>query len=75
MKIQRTKEQRFRLRQKPAEGYLTVNQAAQLLNVSTRSIHRYVHSYGLPAKKPGGIWIIKKADLEEWVKKNGSFSG
>ena len=71
MKAKRTEKQRFRLRKKTPEGYLTVMQTAEYLGVSVRSVHRYIHGYGLPAKKPGGIWLISKTDLERWIKENG----
>lgn len=67
-----TKKQRFRLRKKAAEGYMTTKETAKFLGVSVRSVHRYIHEYGLPAVKPAGIWMIKKADLERWMKENGS---
>ena len=51
---------------------MTTKETAKFLGVSVRSVHRYIHEYGLPAVKPAGIWMIKKADLERWMKENGS---
>ena len=62
---------KFRLRPKAPAGYFTVTQAAQHLGVSVKSIRRYIHNYGLPASKPGGIYLIKKDDLERWASENG----
>lgn len=62
---------KFRVRPQAPAGYFTVRQAAAFLGVSTKSIRRYIHNYGLPAAKPGGIYLISRQDLERWAKENG----
>lgn len=62
---------KFRVRPKAPAGYFTVRQAADHLGVSSKSIRRYIHNYGLPATKPAGLYLISKEDLERWAKENG----
>jgi excisionase family DNA binding protein len=44
-------------------NYLTVNEAAQMLEVSTKTIYRALESGKLKAKKIGGKWYIYEPDL------------
>lgn len=71
MKAEKARKQRFRLRRKGPEGYLTTKETAAFLGVSVRTVHRYIHAHGLPAKKPGGVWLISKEELLQWMKENG----
>ncbi len=50
-------------------GYLSVNEAAELLKVDTESIYRWVRSGKLPAAKIGGLWRIRKSDIDAFFKK------
>jgi len=47
--------------------YLTIDQVAELLNVSAKTIRRLVRRSELPGFKVGGQWRIKRADIDEWV--------
>ncbi len=61
---------KFRVRPKAPEGYMTTKQAAAFLGVSIKSIRRYIKNYGLPATKPGGVYLIRRQDLEHWANEN-----
>lgn len=54
------------------DAFLTINEVASLLNVSTRSVLRYVKKAGLPAHKLGvGVTAPYRFDREEvldWVR-------
>lgn len=58
----------FRIKAKAPDGYFSLAQTAEFLKVSPKTIYRYIRERGLPASKPGGRWIIKKSELEAWVK-------
>lgn len=65
------KKRKFRRRPQTPAGYLTVQQAADYLGISEKSIRRYIKFYGLPASKPAGRYLISREDLERWMKENG----
>ncbi len=46
---------------------LTLSEAAQLLHVSTRTLHRMIQSGNLPALKVGGQWRVRESQLQRWV--------
>jgi len=46
---------------------LTLNEAAELLQVSTRTLQRMIHSGEMPALKVGGQWRVREAQLRRWV--------
>ncbi len=62
---------KFRIKKRTPAGYMTLQQTADFLGVSDMSVRRYIKLYGLPASKPGGRYLIKKSDLETWMKENG----
>lgn len=53
------------------EKYLTLQQAAKILDVSERSMFRYIHSGRLKAVKIGS-WRIKEKDIEDFIKKSSN---
>ena len=63
--------EKFRLKPKTPTGYLTLKETAQYLKVSTKTVTRYIKNRGLPAKKPAGIYLINKEELQKWVDENG----
>lgn len=71
MESEESNMKKFRLKPKAPEGYMTVAKAAEFLGVSSKSIRRYIHNYGLPATKPGGLYLIRREDLERWARENG----
>jgi excisionase family DNA binding protein len=46
---------------------LTLNEAAELLQVSTRTLQRMIHSGEMPALKVGGQWRVREVQLRQWV--------
>ena len=50
---------------------LTLGEAAELLQVSTRTLQRMIRSGELPALKVGGQWRVRETLLAEWVENRG----
>ncbi len=46
---------------------LTLSEAADLLQVSTRTLQRMIRSGELPALKVGGQWRVRGELLRQWV--------
>jgi excisionase family DNA binding protein len=46
---------------------LTLLEAAQRLQVSTRTLHRMIRNSELPAFKVGGQWRLREAQLYQWI--------
>lgn len=47
---------------------LTLTEAAQILQVSKRTLQRMIKLRQLPAFKVGGQWRLREAQLRQWVK-------
>jgi excisionase family DNA binding protein len=46
---------------------LTLSEAANLLQVSTRTLQRMIRNGELPAFKVGGQWRVRETQLRQWV--------
>ena len=46
---------------------LTLSEAADLLQVSTRTLQRMIRNGQLPAFKVGGQWRLRETQLRQWV--------
>jgi excisionase family DNA binding protein len=46
---------------------LTLSEAANLLQVSTRTLQRMIRNGDLPAFKVGGQWRVRETQLRQWV--------
>ena len=46
---------------------LTLPEAAELLQVSIRTLHRMIRKNDLPAFKVGGQWRFKQELIDEWL--------
>ena len=46
---------------------LTLSEAANLLQVSTRTLQRMIRNRELPAFKVGGQWRLRETQLRLWV--------
>ena len=46
---------------------LTLNEAAELLQVSKRTLQRMIKLGQLPAFKVGGQWRLREMQLKQWV--------
>ena len=64
------REKPFRLRTPIPAGYMSIQQAADYMGVSERSVRRYIKQYGLPVHKPGGRYLISIEELEAWIKRH-----
>jgi len=53
------------------EKYLTLKEVSKILNVSERSMFRYIHSGRLKASKIGS-WRIREKDLEDFIKESAN---
>jgi excisionase family DNA binding protein len=50
---------------------LTLSEAADLLQVSTRTLQRMIRNGQLPAFKVGGQWRVRETQLRQWVENRG----
>lgn len=50
----------------PIEKLFTIEEIAEILRVSTRSVNRYIESGRLKASKIG-VWRIKQSDLDAFL--------
>ena len=44
--------------------WLTIQEAADILRVSTRTIRKWIKAGELQAKKIGGVWRIRRKEVE-----------
>jgi excisionase family DNA binding protein len=51
---------------------LTLAEAADLLQVSTRTLHRMIRAAELPAFKLGGQWRVRQSQLQQWIERRES---
>ncbi|GEM_PF-353808 len=54
---------------------LTLPQAAALLHVSVRTLHRMIHKHELPAFKVGGQWRLRESQLTDWIERRQQLAG
>jgi excisionase family DNA binding protein len=47
--------------------FLTVEETAELLQISRRTLQRMIHRKDLPAFKVGGQWRIHESALSKWL--------
>lgn len=54
---------------KPETGIklLTLGEAASILKISKRTLHRMIQHRQIPAFKVGGQWRILESRFQEWV--------
>jgi excisionase family DNA binding protein len=48
---------------------LTLSEAARMLHVSVRTVHRMIHKNDLPAFKVGGQWRLRESQLTQWIQR------
>jgi excisionase family DNA binding protein len=53
------------------DKFLTIEEVAKILRVSTRSVNRYIVSGKLKASKIGW-WRIKQSDLDEFLEETSN---
>jgi excisionase family DNA binding protein len=47
---------------------MTIDQAAEMLQVSTRTVHRMVKQGKMPGRQVGSQWRFEREQLREWVR-------
>ena len=55
----------------PIEKLFTIEEVAEILRVSTRSVNRYIESGRLKASKIG-VWRIKQSDLDAFLEQTSN---
>ncbi len=50
--------------------FFTLEQAADMLQVSKRTLHRLIQSKQMPGLKIGGQWRIRESEFKRWVEHN-----
>lgn len=50
------------------DKWLTLEQIAEYLQMSTSSIYKMVQKGKIPAYKVGRQWRFKKKEIDEWIK-------
>jgi len=53
------------------EKWLTLEQIAEYLQMSTSSIYKMAQTGKIPAYKVGRQWRFKKEEIDKWVEKQG----
>jgi excisionase family DNA binding protein len=53
---------------------LTLAEAASILKISKRTLHRMIQQKQIPAFKVGGQWRILESRFQEWVQEEESSS-
>ena len=62
------REKRAMQTQQPfVQGYISIDEAAQYLDVKTITLRNWIKSKKIPAYKIGKLWKFKISELEEWV--------
>lgn len=56
---------------KPEDKLLTIEEVAEILRVSSRSVNRYIESGRLKASKLG-VWRIKRSDLDAFLEQTSN---
>jgi len=53
-----------------ANGFISLDEAAEYLKMSRKSLIKMMKKYPMPIKKIWGKWKTKTEWLDEWVKKS-----
>jgi excisionase family DNA binding protein len=57
----------------PADNaIMTIEEVADYLKVTERTIYRLAGAKQIPAFKVGGSWRFSKVDIDEWIKRQSS---
>lgn len=49
------------------ERFYTIKEIAELLNVTPRTVQRYITDKKLPAQKIMGKWRVKESDFKKFI--------
>ena len=67
-------EHRFMKKMDTAIKLLTLAEAASILKISKRTLHRMIQHRQIPAFKVGGQWRILESRFQEWVEEEESIT-
>ena len=54
------------------ENYISIDDAAEYLNIKAVTLRKWIKDKNVPAHKIGKQWKFKRSELEEWVKSGRS---
>ena len=54
------------------DRWLSINEIAQYLGVSSDTVYKWIERKSLPAHKIGRLWKFKKEEVDEWVRSGQS---
>ena len=54
------------------ENYISIDDAAEYLNIKAVTLRKWIKDQNVPAHKIGKQWKFKRSELEEWVKSGQS---
>ena len=52
--------------------WISLQESCDYLGVKHHTVIRWIDQHGMPASKVGKLWRFKTADIDEWVKKDGT---
>lgn len=47
--------------------FITLEEAARMLQISKRTVFRMVHRRTIPALRVGGQWRIRESEFRKWI--------
>lgn len=53
--------------------FLTLKEAARMLQISKRTVFRMIHQKKVPAIKVGGQWRIRESQFKKWIEAKEDF--
>ena len=54
------------------DRWISLQEARDYLGMKCHTGMRWIDQSGMPASKVGKLWRFKNADIDEWVKKDGT---
>lgn len=54
------------------DRWLSVEEVAKYLGVSSDTVYRWRDKQGMPANRVGRLWKFKKDEIDEWVRTGGA---
>ena len=54
------------------DRWLSVEEIARYLGVSSDTVYRRIEKHGMPAHRIGRLWKFKKDEVDDWVKAGGA---
>ncbi len=54
------------------DRWLSVNEIAVYLGITTDSVYRWIEGKSMPAHRVGRRWRFRKEEIDEWVRSGGA---